>query len=211
MRALTAEEEAEFQCAIDALGAVKPAMAALQSAEEQYRNDSSRYAVMRKIKVVDHYKWTTWTTYGTYAEAAAHAGATDGIVAFGSPVWVELKRHTEAVLTDEGPKEFKGSAAANGVTRRAGERLVEYVSRFLEAYGVSRPTLPNEGNEHSHVGPEPLGVQDSDFVEFVLNWLSEWDTKELERMHALQASERLEVLRQRARSARRHEATAKTI
>ena len=212
MRALTAEEEAQFQRAIHAPRAVKPAMDAIQAAEEQYRNDGSRYAVMRRIKVVDHYKWTTWMTYGTYGEAAAHAGTADRIVVFGSPVWVELKRYTEPVLTDEEPKEFKSSAgAANSPTRRAGETLVEYVSRFLEAYGISQPTLPKEDDEYSHVTRNPPRVQDSDFVEFVLNWLNEWDTKELERMHALQVSARLEALRHRARRALKYEASAKTI
>jgi hypothetical protein len=51
-------------------------------------------------------------------------------------------------------------------------------------------------------------VQDSDFVEFVLNWLNEWDTKELERMHALQVPARLEALRNQAL---KHKASAKTI
>ena len=112
----------------------KPAVDAVGAAEEQYRNDGARYAVMVRIKVVDHYKWATWMTYGTYGEAAAHAGTADRIVAFGSPVWVELKRYTEPVLSDEEPKQFKSSAGAADSPRRAGERLVEYVSRFLEAY-----------------------------------------------------------------------------
>lgn len=208
MRALTAEEEAQFQRAIHAPGAVKPAVDALRAAEERYRNDGSRYAVMVRIKIVDHYKWTTWTTYGTYGQAAAHAGIADRIVVFGSPVWAELRRYTEPMLTDEEPREFKSSGAAhNSPSRRAGERLVEYVSRFLEGFGISQPTLP-KGDEHSHVSREPLRVQDSDFVEFVLNWLNEWDTKELERMHALQVPARLEALRNQAL---KHKASAKTI
>jgi hypothetical protein len=209
MRALTADEEAQFQGAIHAPGAVKPALDALRSAEELYRNDGSRYAVMMRIKALDHYKWTTRMTYGTYGQATAHAGIADRIVVFGSPVWVELRRYTEPVLTDEEPKEFKSSAgAANSPTRRAGERLVEYVSRFLEGFGISQPTLPKEDDEHSHVSREPIRVQDSDFVEFALNWLNEWDTKELERMHALQVPARLEALRNRAQRALK---SAKTI
>jgi hypothetical protein len=200
MRALTVEEE-HFQRAISTPHAVKPEFDAIRSAEEQYRNDGSRYAVMVRIKVVDHYKWTTWMTYGAYGEAAAHARTGDRIVVFGSPVWVELKRYTEPVLTAEEPKQFKSSAGAADSPRRAGERLVECVSRFLEAYGISQPTLPKEDDEYSHVTPKPPSVQDSDFVEFVLNWLNEWDTKELERMHALQVSARLEELRKRARHA----------
>jgi len=211
MRALTAEEEAQFQRAIHAPRDVKPAVDVLGAAEEQHQNDGTRYAVMMRIKVVDHYKWATWMTYGTYGEAAAHAGTADRIVVFGSPVWVEIKRYTEPVLTDEEPKQFKCSAGAADSPRRAGERLVEYVSRFLEAYGISQPTLPKEDDEYSHVTRRPPSVQDPDFVEFVLNWLNEWDTKELERMHALQVSARLEELRKRARRALKHEASTKTI
>lgn len=207
VRALTAEEEGQFQRAIHAPGAVKPAVDALRAADERYRNDGSRYALMVRVKVVDHYKWTTWTTYGTYGQAAAHAGIADRIVVFGSPVWVELRRYTEPVLTDEEPKEFKSSAgAANSPTRRAGERLVEYVSRFLDGFGISQPNLPKEDDDHSRVSREPLRVRDSDFVEFVLNWLNEWDTKELERMHALQVPARLEALRNQAL---KHKASAK--
>ncbi len=211
MRALTAEEEAQFQRAIYAPRAVKPAVDALRAAEEQHRNDGTRYAVMVRIKVVDYYKWTTSMIYGTYGEAAAHAGTADRIVVFGSPVWVELKRYTEPILTAEEPKQFKSSAGAADSPRRAGERLVEYVTRFLEAYGISEPTLPKEDDQYSHVTRKPPSVQDSDFVEFVLNWLNEWDTKELERMHALQVSARLEELRKQARRALKYEADTKTI
>jgi hypothetical protein len=44
-------------------------------------------------------------------------------------------------------------------------------------------------------------VQVPDFVEFVLNWLNEWGTKELERMYTLEVPEWLETLRKRVRQA----------
>jgi hypothetical protein len=203
LRALTPEEEAQSQCASSSPRAVKPAVDAIRVAEEQYRNDGARYAVMTRIKVVDYYSWTTRMTYGTYGEAAAHAGTTDRIVVFGSPVWVALKRYTEPVRNDEEPKEFRRSSSAANSPRRPGETLVEYLSRFLEGYGVGQ--LAEKGNDgHSQVTQMLLPAQESDFVDFVLNWLNEWDTKELERMYALQVSARLETLRQRAQSARRN-------
>jgi len=109
------------------------------------------------------------------------------IVAFGSPQWVELEKHTEPVLTNKEHKEFKRSAcAANRPTQREGETLVEYVSRLLEAYGVSQPTLTGEENWYSHVARKAVRVRIYDFVGFVLDWLNRWETRELERMHALQ-------------------------
>ena len=203
MRALTVDEEAEFQRAIHARVS-KPELDAIQAAEEQYRGGGTTYAVMVRIQVVDQYKWTTWMTYGTYSAAAAHAGAADRIVVFGSPQWVELKKHTEPILTDEEPKEFTGSAHADTPTQREDETLVEYVNRFLEAYGVSERTLTKD-DEYSYVMLKPLRVRASDFIEFIWNWLSEWETKELERMYALQVPAWLETLRKRVRRALKHE------
>jgi hypothetical protein len=102
------------------------------------------------------------------------------------------------------------AGAANSPTRGAGERLDDYVSRFLEAYGVGQPA-EKEDDGHSNVTRKPLPAPGADFVQFVLNWLNEWDTKELERMHALQVSARLEELRNRARRALKDEPSAKTI
>jgi hypothetical protein len=78
--------------------------------------------------------------------------------------------------------------------------LVEYVNRFLESYGVSEQTLIKD-DEYSYVTRKPLRVQVPDFVEFVLNWLNEWGTKELERMYTLEVPEWLETLRKRVRQA----------
>jgi hypothetical protein len=204
LRALTVDEEAEFQRAIHAPRTDKP-LDATRAAEERYRNDGTRYAVMVRIKVADHYTWTTWMTYGTYSEAAAHARTAHRIVAFGSPEWVELKKHTEPARTDEAPKEFKLSERhANRRTWREGETLIEYVSRLLEAYGISQPTLSGEENEYSHVPRKPVRARTSDFVGFVLNWLNRWETRELKRMHTLQVPVWLEALGKRVRRALKH-------
>jgi hypothetical protein len=201
MRALTVDEEAEFQRAIHE-HTDEPVFDAIQAAEEEYRNGATTCAVMVRIEVVDHYTWTTWMTYGSYGEAAAHAGAADRIVVFGSPQWVELKKHTEPILTDEEPKEFTGSTHADTPTQREGEPLVEYVNRFLEACGIGERT-PTKDDQFSR---HPLHVRALDFIEFVWNWLHEWDTKELERMYALEVPAWLEALGNRVRRALKHEA-----
>jgi hypothetical protein len=100
----------------------------------------------------------------------------------------------------------------NGVMRSltAGEETefqrVRYVSRLLEAYGVSQPPQTGEENRYSHVARKAVRVRSSDFVGFVLDWLNRWEARELERMCALQVPVWLEVLWKRARRALRHEA-----
>jgi hypothetical protein len=190
MRALTDDEEAEFQRAIHE-HADEPVFDAIQAAEEEYRNGATTNALMVRIEVEGHYKWTTWMTYDTYSAAAANAGAADRTVVLGSPQWVELMKHADPVLTDTKPQEFKRSAPP----RQEQEPLVEYVNRFLEAYGVS-PT-PAKGDDTR----KPLRVRIPDFIEFVWNWLTEWDTKELERMYALEVPALLEALGKRVRRA----------
>lgn len=85
--------------------------------------------------------------------------------------------------------------SSNRPTRRKGETLVEYVSRFLESYGISQPTLTKEENAYSRV-PR---VQISGFVGFVLDWLDRWETRELERIFDLQVPAWVEMLGKRVR------------
>jgi hypothetical protein len=100
----------------------------------------------------------------------------------------------------------------NGVMRAliAGEetefRRVRYASRLLEAYGVSQPTQTREESRYSRAARKAVRVRSSDFAGFVLDWLNRWETRELERMCALQVPVWLEVLWKRARRALRHEA-----
>jgi hypothetical protein len=139
MRSLTEEEEAEFQRVDYAPRTGKPPLDAIRVAQEQYRNEHIRYAVMVRIKVGNRYKWATWMTYGTYGEAAANARPDPRIVAFGSPQWVEHKQHSEPIVTNEDHKEFKPSTcAAHTPTRREGETFIEFVVRLLDGYGLNQ-------------------------------------------------------------------------
>ena len=79
--------------------------------------------------------------------------------------------------------------------RREDETLVEYVSRFLESYGTSQSILTKEELGYSHISR----VRITDFVECVLDWLNRWETRELERIFALQVPAWLEVLGKRVR------------
>jgi len=79
--------------------------------------------------------------------------------------------------------------------KREDETLVEYVTRFLESYGISQPTLTKKEDRH----PRVSRVQNSGFIGSVLDWLEKWETKELERTFALQVPAWLEVLGKRVR------------
>lgn len=92
----------------------------------------------------------------------------------------------------------------NRPSRRKDETLVEYVSRFLEPYGISQPTLTR--NDRSSLVPH---VRASGFIGFVLDWLDKWETRELERIFALQAPAWVGELRKRVRRAVKHETNSK--
>ncbi len=170
LRKLSFFEEAEFQLVVPVRTA-EEGLDPLEAVKERYSTRGPLFAVMVRIKSADRYKWTTWMTYEIYGEAAAHAGRADRIVVFSSPEWLKLKKHTEPV-------------------RRQSETLVEYVRRFLEAYGVSQRILTNEDRKYFHTSA--LRVELPDFVEVVCDWLNQWELKELERIHALEAPARLE-------------------
>src|SRR5208283_1707362 len=93
MRSLTAEEEAEFQRAHYAPRTERPPLDDTIRAARAAENDS-RYAIMTRIRVGDHWTWTTWMCFETYAEAAAQARKHNKVVRFGSPEWVALRQQT---------------------------------------------------------------------------------------------------------------------
>lgn len=128
MRSLTVEEESEFQCAIPGRCTNHPALDTTPVASAII---GSGHAVMTRIRVGDHWTWTTWMLFATYAEAAVRAREGDKVVRFRSPEWAALRQHSEP---------------ASPVVRKAppqrmppqleGETLVEFVLRFLDGHGV---------------------------------------------------------------------------
>jgi len=101
MRALTAEEETEFQRGHYSTDTDRPIV------PEETVADDSRCAVMIKIRVVDYWTWTTWMCFETYVEATAHARAGNKVVRFRSREWVALRQQTEAAspLVINAPRE----------------------------------------------------------------------------------------------------------
>lgn len=108
----------------------------------------------------------------------------------------EFKRLRCASHTDKPPHGAIQLVPVNRpAMKRENETLVEYVSRFLESYGISQPALTKEENRY----PRVSRVQSSGFIGFVLDWLYKWETRELERIFALQVPAWLEVLGKRVR------------
>ncbi len=98
MRSLRTEEQSEFQSSIRNHPSSKPAThtpaPAPGSAEQASR--VSGYAVMTRIRVVDHWTWATWMCFDTYAQAVAHARKGDKVVRFSSEEWAALRQQSAA-------------------------------------------------------------------------------------------------------------------
>lgn len=191
MRSLTAEEESEYQRVHYAPHTDTPLV------PEETVADDLRYAVMIKIRVGDRWIWTTWMCYATYAEAAAHARDGNKVVRFRSAEYVALRKQTEAasLLVIKAPRECT-------LPQSEDETFVEFVSRFLSAYGFDQPAEPHSGEAHGSVDPARptlMGGQEecsltseshnqslietpTAFARLILSRLSESETGKLGRM-----------------------------
>ena len=109
--------------------------------------------------------------FETYAEAAAHAREGNKVVRFRSPKWAALRQHTEPAspIVINTPRE---SVPPQG----EGETLLEFVLRFLSAYGFPQQAEPISDVKHGSIN--------TDMIDLVLRRLSESETSELERMYA---------------------------
>jgi hypothetical protein len=165
MRSLTAEEETEFQRVHYGLRSDKLPLDARPAAGD------SRHAVMTRIMVGDHWTWTTWMLFETYAEAAAHARAGNKVVRFQSREWAALRQQAEAAspMVLKTPRE-------NIPRQGDGETLVDFVLRFLSAYGVVQDAEPSPEVKPSEFNTEIIGL--------LLIRLGELEISELEKMYA---------------------------
>ncbi len=132
MRALTAEEEFEFQCVVPRHSTNNCTVETTPAAPEAAGHDPG-YAVMIRIRVGDRWSWTTWMCFETYAEAAAHAREGNEVVGFRSPEWAALRPQTGAASPSimKAPRE-------SVPPRGEAETLFEFVLRWLRAYGFAQ-------------------------------------------------------------------------
>ena len=135
--------------------------------------------------------------FPTYAEAAAHAREGNKVVRFRSPEWAALRQQTEAAspILIKAPRESLPP-------RGDGETLLEFVLRFLSAYGfhehgepISDSGLICESDEEGSAPKTPL-----DMIDLVLSHLSELEIRELERLYAEDEHALLEALGNRFRA-----------
>lgn len=187
MRSLTAEEEAEFQCVVHSPCASSPVVQTALAAPTEAAVGDSGYAVMTRIRVGDRWTWATWMRFETYAEAAAHAREGNKVVRFRSPEWTALRQHSEPAspIVINAPRE---SVPPQG----EGKTLVEFVLRFLSAYGFAQHAEPISDEKH--------GLINTEMIDLVLSRLSESETRELERMYAEDKHALLEALGNRFRA-----------
>lgn len=193
LRALTDEEEAEFQRANSATRTER-----LTAKPPQY--EISGYAVMVRVKFVAGWGWTTWMRYDTYKQAAAHARQGNKVVRFGSPEWVALCRHVEPVL----------SVATNATARmrkhrQPAETLVEFLLRLLRPGFGGTYSADKERSTPARGERNELENASESLIERVLDWINGWEVKMLQRLHSLQMPRQLEGLRTRIRKALKHE------
>jgi hypothetical protein len=190
MRSLTAEEESEFQCAVLCHSTNNPAVEPTPAAPAETAVSDPGYAVMTRIRVGDSWTWTTWMRFETHAQAAAHAREGNKVVRFRSPEWAALRQQTEAAspIVMNAPRE-------SIPPRGDGETLLEFVLRFLSAYGldqrgesVSETGFISESEEYTSINKTPVNMIE------ILSRLSELEVFEIERMYAEDKHALLEAL-----------------
>jgi hypothetical protein len=143
MRSLTVEEESEFQSAVPSHSTDSSAIETTPASPAEAAVSDSVYAVMTRIRVGDGWTWTTWMRFETYAEAAEHAREANKVVRFGSSEWAVLRQQTEAAspIVIDAPRE-------SPPPQSEGETLLEFVLRFLSAYGFAQQADPISDVKH---------------------------------------------------------------
>src|ERR1035437_9088178 len=187
MRPLTAEEEAKFHRVPYAPRTDKPPLDATPAAPAEAAVSDSRYAIMTRIRVVDHWTWTTWMCFDTYAQATAHAREGNKVVRFRSAEWAALRQQTEAAS----PLVINASRESI-LPRGEGETFVEFVLRLLSAHGLDQHAEPISEVKHGWIN--------MDMIDLVLSRLSESETSEIERMYAENNHALVEALGSRLRT-----------
>jgi hypothetical protein len=227
MRSLRTEDESEVQSVIHSRKKPAPYTTAPAAASAEQGSRDSGYAVMTRIRVVDHWTWATWMCFETSAQAVAHARKGDKVVPFASEEWAALRQRKWAVQqTDTAPPIHMNAARGTLPSRVDGEPLVEFVLRFLTPYCLddAEPVSDVKHGSVDPAGPLPINSQQDDrvisesdeqtsiietpidMVRLVLTRLSESEISELERMHGKDIRVLLKALRNQSHTVvkRRH-------
>jgi hypothetical protein len=175
LRALTDDEEAEFQRALGL---------APSSKLPELEYEASGFAVMVRVRFVDGWGWDTWMRFDTYEQAAAHARKGNKVVPFGSVEWNALRQKREPALPApaSAPQESRPS-------RYEGETFVEFVSRLapspLDHHDLTdRETLLSVSTNSVRT---PV-IKSQTLVELVLKLINKWELSLLERIYSVLVS-----------------------
>jgi GGDEF domain-containing protein len=133
MRSLSPMEESEFQAVIRDTLKYPPPYTAVPAAGAEQASGDSGYAVMTRIRVLDHWTWATWMCFDTYAQAVAHARRGDKVVRFSSEEWAALKQEkweAPPQQTDAASPIHVNTAQETLPSRVEGEPFVDFVLRL---------------------------------------------------------------------------------
>ena len=203
MRSLRTEDESEVQSVIHSRKKPAPYTTAPAAASEKASSDPG-YAVMTRIRVVNHWTWATWMCFDTYAQAVAHARKGDKVVRFASAEWATLKHQESAAQpeqSDASPVHTTGRPTLP--SRAEGEPFVEFVLRLLNTLDLAG-TIPSEGQEDDRSASESdkqtSKIDTPAFVaRLILNRLSKSEIGKLDRMLDEDLPALLDALRGRPR------------
>jgi hypothetical protein len=201
MRSLSPKEESEFQSIIRD-SSKYPAPHIPAPASEKPSRDQG-YAVMTRIRMVDHWKWTTWMCFDTYAQAVACARKGDRVVRFESEAWAGLKQQQWA----EQPATASPVHAKERETlpsRTEGEPLVEFVLRLLNALDPAG-LLPMERQEDNRLTSESdkqtSKIETPTYIaRLILSRLSESEIGKLDRILDEDFPALLDAIRRRSQT-----------
>jgi len=196
-----------------------------------------------KVSMDPLYYFAAWTDSGCLLGCShAHASPSEAVACIdcaGGYV-VAVEKGVSRALTPDEEAEFQAATDATRRDKQAtveidlptpadyapkrqlqrlrGERLLDFVPRFIDHYGFGQPAAPSGASWDSNAAPARLQHHNDDsarvfdmqreslvvligFIDLVLDWLNSWQVSELERMHAKQVPVWLETLRDRARRA----------
>lgn len=109
--------------------------------------DTSGYAVMVRVRLVDRWVWTTWMRYDTYERAAAHKRGGDKIVPFRSAEWMALRQSAEPALPPNATPQRK--AQYRDFVHRVLSWLDEWEIRELERMHTKRVPVTGEAMRYA--------------------------------------------------------------
>jgi len=203
MRSLSPKEESEFQAAIRDPFKYRPLHTAVPAAGSPARvSTDPGYAVMTRIKVVDHWSWSTWMCFEIHAQAVAQARKNDKVIRFESEERTTLKQEKWLALpqqSDTDPPIHANGPRESPPSRAEGETLVEFVLRLLSALDPAGPVLPIEGQQDgsltSESDKETSIIEPIYMASLILCRLTESELHRLERMRETDIPALLKALR----------------